>query len=423
MGNVIIDNQPASISTLIDVTERKIVEDALRQRVKDIEILYETSRILLQQIELERIYREICRIGVEHFGLRMAWVGLVNKGDTLVHPVAFYGFEKGYLASMRVTCDEGAAGRGGVGRAVVSMQPSVTNSLRSDRHYRPRRKAALNRGYQAAAAFPLIFNREVFGAIAMYSEKEGYFTDDRLHTYQSFANLAANAIANARLLSSLSNQRDEIRAMASRLADAEESERRQLARELHDRVGQNLTALSINLNILRSQSGGEIAGDGRLDDCLALLNDMTDSIRNVMRQLRPALLDDYGLLAALREYCSRFSRRLGIEAEVQGDSGRTGLSPTSETAMFRIAQEALNNVAKHARAKKVTVVFKSDSGGVRMAIADDGEGFLVESVADQGSRRGWGLTTMAERAEAIGGSCRIESMAGSGTVVTVEVPR
>jgi signal transduction histidine kinase len=197
-------------------------------------------------------------------------------------------------------------------------------------------------------------------------------------------------------------------------------------------VGQNLTALSINLNMLRGLprsdsirrlSDRAMPADSRLDDCLSLLNDMSDSIRNVMGQLRPSLLDEYGLLAALREYCSRFFKRFGIEVEVQGDGAATGLSPSSETSMFRIAQEALNNVAKHARARKVIVTLKNDADLVRMVIADDGDGFAVENTVDPYARRGWGLTTMAERAEAIGGFFRIESMPGHGTLITVEVLR
>jgi signal transduction histidine kinase len=313
--------------------------------------------------------------------------------------------------------------RGSVKQAVVSMQPSVTNSIKSDRGFVPWRKATLERGCRSFAAFPLIYDEEVFGVVAGYSQDEGHFTEERLRLYQSFTNLAANAVANARLLSSLSRQRDEIRAMASRLADVEESERKQLARELHDRVGQNLTALSINLNILGSRSKGRRPKDPRIDDCLSLLRDMTDSIRNVMGQLRPALLDEYGLLAALREYCGRFSRRFGIEVEVQGDGSGTGLPSASETAMFRIAQEALNNIAKHARAGRVRVTVTGDGKAVRMVVSDDGDGFVVDGAFDPASRRGWGITTMTERAEAIGGFCRIDSAPGKGTVVTVEVPR
>jgi PAS domain S-box-containing protein len=423
MGSAVIDNQPALIATLIDVTARKIVEDALRQRVKDIEKLYETSQVLLQHIELEKIYGEICRIGAEQFGLAMVWIGLLDKGDARVRPVAFYGGCNGCFSGDPISSDDGLVGRGPVRRAVISMQPSVTNSVKASRHFEPWRKATIERGYRSFAAFPLIYDKEVFGVVACYADHEGHFTEDHLHLYQSFTNLAANAIADARLLSSLSRQRDEIRAMASRLADVGESERKQLARELHDRVGQNLTALSINLNILRGESDAAVPGDSRLDDSLSLLNDMSDTIRNVMGQLRPSLLDEYGLLAALREHCNRFSRRFGIEAEVQGDGVATGLPASSETSMFRIAQEALNNVAKHARAGKVIVTLQGDVSAVRMAIADDGDGFLVERVVDPGPKRGWGLTTMAERAEAIGGLFRIESMPGHGTLVTVEVLR
>jgi PAS domain S-box-containing protein len=422
-GKVVIDNQPAFICTLIDVTERKIVENALRQRVRDIEKLYETSRLLLQHIEFKRIYGKICGIGVKQFGFPMLWIGLLEKGNAGVRPAAFCSEDQGHLTSDPLVADRDPVTKGPVIRAVASMQPSVTNSIRSDRGFAPWRKAALERGYRSFAAFPLIYDEEVFGVIAGYARDEGHFTEDRLHLYQSFTNLAANAVANARLLSSLADQRDEVRAMASRLADVEESERKQLARELHDRVGQNLTALSINLNILGSQSSGHGPKDPRLDDCLSLLNDMTESIRNVMGQLRPALLDEYGLLAALREYCNRFSRRFGIAVEVFGDESGKRLSPASEMAVFRIAQEALNNVVKHAHARRAAVAIIHDDHSVRMVVSDDGEGFVVDGERPAGSRRGWGLTTMAERAEAIGGFCYVESTPGHGAKVTVEVPR
>ncbi len=420
MGNVVIDSRPASIGTLIDVTTRKTMEDALRQRVDDIGKLYEASRILLQHMEMEKLYGEICRIGVERFGLRMAWVGRLEEGIR-VRPVAFYRNFNG-SSSRDPFGDAAPITKGPVRRAVVSMLPSVTNAIRSDRHFAPWRKETLAAGYRSFAAFPLIYGEAPFGVVAGYAQEEESFTEDRLRLYQSFANLAANAVSNASLLSSISGQRDQLRAMSSRLSEAGEKEKRQLSQELHDRVGQNLTALSINLNILGSQHPKKGPESARFDDCLALLNDMTDSIRNVMSQLRPALLDEYGLLAALREHCARFSRRFGIEVEVQGDESGTGLAPHAETAMFRIAQEALNNVAKHAHAGKAAVKVTCDDRMVRMVISDDGDGFAMDAVTTS-TRRGWGLTTMTERAEAVGGSCTVESMPGYGTLVTVEVLR
>jgi PAS domain S-box-containing protein len=422
VGKVLIDNEPAMIATLIDVTARKAMENALRQRVDDIEKLYETSRDLLQHTRPEKIYEEVCCIGVERFGLPMVWIGLVDEGRARVRPVTSCSRLGGIAYPDAMVSETGFITRGPVRRAVVSMQPTVTNSIREDRRFEPWRKVTLEKGCHAFAAFPLIYDREVFGVIGCYGEKEDYFTDDRLHLYESFANLAASAIADARLLVSLSRQRDEVRAMASRLAVAEESERKQLARELHDRVGQNLTALSINLNILRASAASSLEY-ARVDDCLSLLNEMSDTIRNVMGQLRPSLLDEYGLFAALREDCNRFSKRYAIEAEVQGDGRATGLPPQSETSLFRIAQEALNNVVKHAHAQRVVITLKSDTDSVQMAVTDDGEGFAAGSIGAPGSRRGWGLTTMAERADAIGGFFRIESVPGRGTTVTVEVPR
>jgi PAS domain S-box-containing protein len=425
VGRVVIDDQPALMATLIDVTARKTGENALRQKAEDIEKLYDTSRDLLQHVEMGRIYGEICRVGVERFSFRMVWVGLFDRRDGSVVPVAFFGSdpEDSFLVEEdghATWCVTQHVAGGPIGRAVRSSQPSVSNDIEKDHFFSPWRKVSLEKGCRSAAAFPLINDEEVFGVIVGYSSSPGHFTDERVHLYQSFANLAANAIANTRLLNSLSRQRDEIRKMTSRLADVEETERRQLARELHDRVGQNLTALSINLNILRNMSSGDAQADSRLDDCLGLLNNMTDSIRNVMGQLRPTLLDEYGLVAALREYCSGFSRRFGLDVDVQGDGSSTGLLPVSETALFRIAQEALNNIAKHAHARRVTISVSRLKNGVRMAIADDGVGFSVGKSENGGCRKGWGLRTMAERADAIGGTCHIESDE-RGTLVSVEV--
>jgi len=137
----------------------------------------------------------------------------------------------------------------------------------------------------------------------------------------------------------------------------------------------------------------------------------------MMGELRPAVLDDYGLLAALHWYGQRFSQRTGLAVAVQGEELAPRLPSATETALFRIAQEALTNAAKHAQASQVTVTLEPVNGGARLTIADDGVGF------DPATRRqaGWGLMTMRERAEAVGAHLRVESAPGKGTQVVVEV--
>jgi len=218
---------------------------------------------------------------------------------------------------------------------------------------------------------------------------------------------------------------ERLRALTAQMAEVAEAERQRLARELHDQVGQNLTALGINLNIVRTQMPEETAAPvrSRLDDSLSLVEQTAARIRDVMANLRPPVLDDYGLVAALHWYREQFTRRTDIAIAVEGEEPVPRLAARVENALFRIAQEALTNVAKHAQATQVTVTVEVDSGTLRLAVADDGIGFDPAHPAEPDGGRGWGLLTMTERAEAVGGRCRIESYPGQGTRVIVEVAR
>ncbi len=221
----------------------------------------------------------------------------------------------------------------------------------------------------------------------------------------------------------LQESESQLRALGGRLSELEEIQRKELARELHDRVGQNLTALGINLNLVRSsiQDEAEAEQRARLDDALRLVEDTAKDIRDVMAELRPPVLDDYGLIAALRWYCRQFSERTGIAAMVQGDESMARVSMAVETSLFRIAQEGLTNVAKHAQASQVTVMLERVSEGVRLAIVDDGVGFDPESVRWTVEQPRWGLLAIRERAAAVGGQLHVKSEPGQGTEVVVEV--
>jgi Rrf2 family protein len=216
-----------------------------------------------------------------------------------------------------------------------------------------------------------------------------------------------------------------LRALGDRLAQVSEAERQQLARELHDQVGRNLTALGINLNIIRTQVRADLfpAGYARLEDSISLVEQTTEQIRDVMAELRPPVLDDYGLLAALHWYAEQFAARTGIRVTVEGEEPSERVDPAVENALFRIAQEALNNVAKHAQASTVTLSLEIEDDLLCLVVRDDGVGFDSLQVAERAVERGWGLFTMSERAEAVGGHCSIESFPGRGTQVTVEVKR
>jgi PAS domain S-box-containing protein len=252
--------------------------------------------------------------------------------------------------------------------------------------------------------------------------------DEVLSVVRDITERKQSEAEKARLFESINEQRDQLRALTGRLADTREGERKALARELHDQVGQNLTALNLNLNIIRAQLPDVTSTttdpiQTLLDDSLVLLEQTTERVQNVMANLRPPVLDDYGLVEALRWYGAQLAARVRFTITVVGKEPVPRLTSSVENALFRITQEALTNVTKHAQARQVTVMVETDNGTVRLIVTDDGLGFDSASRANSTRRRSWGLITMAERTEAIGGRFRIESGSGQGTKVIVEVPQ
>ncbi|HMR62849.1 MAG TPA: PAS domain S-box protein [Anaerolineae bacterium] len=232
----------------------------------------------------------------------------------------------------------------------------------------------------------------------------------------------------AELFEAVSRQREQLRVLTGQLAEAQEAERKALARELHDQVGQNLTALNLNLHYIRSQLN-QISPEkldqirSRLDDSLLLVQQTTERTQDIMGELRPPVLDDYGLLSTLRWYSDQFATRVDFVIAVQGEEPVPRLAATVEHALFRITQEALTNTVKHAHASRVDIRLETDEEFTRLVIIDNGQGFDLTQWAESPSRQNWGLLTMVERAEAVGGYCQIESQLGEGTRIIVEVPR
>ena len=213
----------------------------------------------------------------------------------------------------------------------------------------------------------------------------------------------------------------DLHGLTRRLVQAEEAERRRLARELHDRVGQSLSALNINLDLISRESHILPAPmRQRLADSLGLVDGTLQSIENVMADLRPPLLEEYGLGAALGWHAEEFSRRTGVQVTV-ADADPTGSQrarPEAAVALFRIGQEALNNVLKHAKASNVRVEVSATDEELILDVRDDGQGFDLRA-----ARKGrWGMTTMRERAEAAGGQLHVDSAPGQGTRIHARVP-
>lgn len=216
----------------------------------------------------------------------------------------------------------------------------------------------------------------------------------------------------------------ELRRLTARLAAVQEAERQNLARELHDQVGQGLTAISLNLNIINQvlDRGPVDVVRSRLDDSLQLLEETTRQVRTVMAQLRPPMLDDYGLLPSLRWQLEQFSARTGIASRLDGDEAIPRLPRTVELTQFRICQEALNNIAKHSGASEVVVALTVTGQESQLVVQDNGSGFSAQDQIDASTAGHWGLLTMQERARSAGGSVDLFSTPGQGVQVVSRLP-
>jgi two-component system sensor histidine kinase UhpB len=208
-----------------------------------------------------------------------------------------------------------------------------------------------------------------------------------------------------------------------RLLEVEEVERQHLAGELHDRVGQDLTALGLNLQFINSrlQHGDQKDLEPRLEDCIALVESAASSVENVLTELHPAMLEEHGILAALRDYAQDFAARTGAAVTIVGEAPRR-LSKESALGLFRIAQEALTNIAKHARATGVRIELTEEADGLTLRISDDGAGFQTPASGDRPARAGRGVRLMRDRAQSLGGRLEVHSSAGQGTQITVWLP-
>jgi signal transduction histidine kinase len=288
----------------------------------------------------------------------------------------------------------------------------------------PMREMIESRPPRTHVIVPLRSEGELLGSLNLALENSEVLTDQGASVAQEVADSLAVAIRHAQLDAAITNHRQQLRALTARLAEIDEEERRTLTRALHDHIGQRLTALGINLNVIRAGLDTERAAQlcSRLDDSLRLLEETTDCVRRVMAELRPPMLDDYGLVPTLRWCGEQLASRTEVDVSVQGHEPDPRLPSTIEDALVRITQEALTNVAKHASASQVTVLLAQQGNAIWLTISDNGAGFDPASINDSDYPH-WGLLTMSERAEAVGGRCHIESQPGEGTQVVVEVTR
>ncbi len=273
---------------------------------------------------------------------------------------------------------------------------------------------------------PLRSQVQILGGVALSSVREEEpLGRDELNLLTAFAQQIAASVENARLYQVVQERENQLEDLVRQLVTAQEGERQRIARELHDETGQKLLALGMGLAAVDTQlTAGDAARATSMVRNLRELNDLSVSeLRNIMADLRPAQLDDLGLVPALRWYIQQYqTRQPGLSAVLLADRTLPRLPAQHETVLFRIAQEALTNVARHAQATEVTVTLSRTGDGIWLEISDNGQGFDTSAPPRHEPHSGLGLVGMRERVALVRGELLVESEPGHGTRIVVKLP-
>ncbi len=225
------------------------------------------------------------------------------------------------------------------------------------------------------------------------------------------------------LLTRARTMQGQLRQLSRRLLSAHEEERKKISRELHDVIAQTLTGINYRLAALHGSAPKDAAFRRKIIGTQRLVAKAVDSVSSFARDLRPAVLDHLGLIPALHGYLKGFMGQTGIRVGLIAFDGIEKLGSSRKTMLYRIVQETLTNVARHAQASEVELVIRDESGGIEMEIADNGTGFDLEKQPSPARGKRLGLLGMKERAEMVGGTFNLKSIVGEGTAVTIRLPR
>jgi signal transduction histidine kinase len=386
--------------------ERRKATDALRHRVEDLATLNDSSKTFLDSFEITSIFNIICQLAVTRLGLDVAWIE--TGDDAASTPSAVYGSSPGTINELKAVW-QGFDLQEETLDPVVKTLSDISTS-----------KGGSGTAYQSYAVFPLLFSNRLIGTMCLLSKREDYFSKDNQLLMQSYANLAAVALQNSLLLDEIRRNNRQLHGLSQRLMKAQEEERLNLSRELHDESGQLLTALTVQLGLLDRSVDQPAVLRQRIDELKNTANTIQDNLHKLAVNLRPASLDHLGLVTTLRQYIAEFNRQYNLPVDFEAVGMDDIRLPIDlETALFRIVQESLTNVVLHSQATRVDVLLSLHNHHMVTIVEDNGIGFLEGSSSLEDHL---GLFGMRERIEMLGGTFMIESSPGKGTTVKAEVP-
>jgi two-component system NarL family sensor kinase len=383
------------------------------QRLAWVGLLRRIIEITVEDLDLRDVVRQVAALIVEATAADVCFVHLVDESrGCLVLAGATPPFDE-LAGTIELAMGEGVAGWvAQEGQALV-----VEDKWQDPRYkYIP---ALRGEDYASLVSLPMVRRgHHVVGVVNVHSKERRHVSAEELAVLSDVAGLLAGIVENARLYSRLAEREAELERFAASTIELQELERRRVAADVHDGISQRLVSLWYHLSAAEETLGPsstEVAAE--LASAKELTTAALEEARRTIVGLRPAVLDDLGLGPGLESLAATLP---GVSAVVELDT--CDLPAHVETALFRIAQEALQNVAKHSAAASVHLSLAATSTGARLVVADDGRGFDVDRERDERRPDAYGLAGMTERAALVGGRVTVTSTPGAGTTVTVDVP-
>ncbi len=416
-----------------ELADRVRAEEAVAARTRQLEAVRTVSEEITREMRLPVLLELIVERAVRLVGAAGGSVMLWDASRSILVPGVWVGRSPAGRDPSHIALDEGVSGT-----VAAQRRGMIVNDYRRSPLARPLLLERTN--VSAVIAEPLLYQDRLVGVIHLDNgETDRRFTEPDQEILRLFTAQAAIAIENARLYEAaqheladraraeqhLERSREQLRALSSRLQSLREEERTRIAREIHDHLGQLLTALKMDLRTLDRRMSG--LGDTELRTALhskiraatELADEMITSVQRIASELRPGILDRLGLAPAIEVEAQGFQSRTGIQCQWSLPTDLVAISPDHATTVFRIFQEILTNVARHAQATQVTVRLSCEEDTLLLQVADDGIGIQEGDIQNPKSL---GLLGMQERAAILGGKITFSGRAGTGTTVTVQLP-
>jgi len=402
-----------------EIEERKKAEEGLAERIRLEGLRGEVGVALAKGDTLRTLLQPCTEALIEHLGAAFARIWAYNEVEKMLELQASAGLYTSIDGSYsRVTMGESK-----VGIIAQERQPQISNAILSDPHIVDH-DWAKKTGMVAFAGYPLVFADRLVGVMAMFAgEPLSEFT---LNALASVADQIALGIQRQRAEEAFRKSGEELRLLSSQLLTAQETERGRIARELHDGIGQSLSAIKFRVEDALGQlaKGSTESSVSNLVNLIPVIQSTVEEVRRITMDLRPSTLDDLGILATIAWLCREFQSTYStVEIKREISAEESDVPNPLKIVLYRVLQEALNNVVKHSGANMVTISLAKKDNTIQLAIEDNGCGFDVDEARSvESSKRGFGLGSMKERTELSGGTFVINSAKGRGTFVLASWP-